>query len=311
MASLAKQHDLDVWTIASADGGTTASFVPALGGIGSSFQAPFRGARRELLFRHAWFWQRDAERTRGGFPFLFPICGRLRREEQDGVYLYRGRRYRLPIHGFSLRQPWRAEDAGSDALRLRLTDTDETREAYPFSFEVTLLYRVEAGALVCTQTIVNRGPQPMPYYAGFHPYWLTPPPGAGKEAMTIHLHALRRFRYNETRTDLVGEAEAHEFPAGIASPGLHEALHEITPGSPMRLDYPDGLRLFLRVDANPAGLYPLVQLYTMPDQPFFCVEPWMSHPNGMNTIDGVRWLAPGAVDEAVLTCRAQEEGPRA
>ena len=42
----------------------------------------------------------------------------------------------------------------------------------------------------------------------------------------------------------------------------------------------------------------------MADQPFFCVEPWMGHPNAMNTVAGVHWLAPGGSVRGVFSCKA-------
>ena len=48
------------------------------------------------------------------------------------------------------------------------------------------------------------------------------------------------------------------------------------------------------------NLFPYVQLYTMTEKPFFCVEPWMAAPNSLNTAKGCRWLEPGAVEHGVL-----------
>ena len=49
------------------------------------------------------------------------------------------------------------------------------------------------------------------------------------------------------------------------------------------------------------SFFSYVQLYTIPEQPFFCVEPWMSFPNAMNTVSGVRWLQPGQTECGILT----------
>ena len=201
MASKEMQHGYEVWTIGSPDGGTRASFVPEKGGTGSSLIV--RG--RELLFLHDYFQDRQTERIPGGWPFLFPICGRLERGGEAGRYLLDGRTYRLPSHGFGPRMPWQViESERADTLVMKLAYSEETLVAYPFRFEVTLAYRVEDGVLVCEQAYRNCGGVPMPYYAGFHPYFLTPEPGAGKESVVLDFSPTGAFRYNERFTDLVG-----------------------------------------------------------------------------------------------------------
>ncbi len=71
------------------------------------------------------------------------------------------------------------------------------------------------------------------------------------------------------------------------------------------LNFADGLQLTMSANGcNDKHLFPYIQLYTMTDKPFICVEPWMSFPNAINTMDGVRWLAPQQSDEGVLTLQA-------
>lgn len=298
MSAAERRDGFDVRTIRSPDGAARASFLPELGGIGFSLVLATRAGPRELLFTHDFLWDRAAERTRGGWPLLFPICGRLERDGEADAYLFAGERRRLPIHGFSLRVPWEVVgEAGADRLTLRLRESARTLDRYPFPFDVTLDYRIGASSLTCVQTVANRGDAPMPYYAGFHPYFLTPPPGAGKDEVRVDLRAEERWLYNARLTDVVGRAPATPFPAGIGAPGVNESLHRVAPDSVSSLTFPDGPVLRLRVSGE--APYPFVQLYTMPDKPFFCVEPWMSHPNALNTCGAARLLPPGASERAV------------
>ena len=69
----------------------------------------------------------------------------------------------------------------------------------------------------------------------------------------------------------------------------------------MQVVFPEGLRLNMSVvGRNDPDLFRFLQLYHISKEPFFCIEPWMSYPNAINSLDGMRWLAPGAVDRAVL-----------
>ena len=306
MATREHQHGQDVWAIGAGDGLTSARFVPAFGGIGSSLTLPFRGAAREMLFQHDFFWNEKYSRTRGGWPFLFPICGRLRRDGIEGAYLYNDRRYILTSHGFSLRKPWRMEDASApDALVMSLASDDETRQAYPFDFEVRLRYHVRPGALEAALEVTNTGSEPMPYYAGFHPYFLTPPAGGGKQEVRIAIASPRQWLYNADLTDITGPGFAAPFPCSIQAPAVNETLNEVADDHVTRMIYPDGFTMGALVTrASATRLFPFVQLYTIPERPFFCIEPWMGHPNALNSLTGFRWLAPGMRDHAVFIVRA-------
>lgn len=299
MASKEMQHGYEVWTIVSPDGGTRASFVPEKGGTGSSLIV--RG--RELLFLHDYFRDRQTERIPGGWPFLFPICGRLERGGEAGRYLLDGRTYRLPSHGFGPRMPWQViESERADTLVMKLAYSEETLVAYPFRFEVTLAYRVEDGVLVCEQAYRNCGGVPMPYYAGFHPYFLTPEPGAGKESVVLDFSPTGAFRYNERFTDLVGPVGPPPLPLSVhAAPVLEQWLTTVGVDRTTRVVMPDGLVIHMAAEGvEDPNLFPYVQLYTMTEKPFFCVEPWMAAPNSLNTVKGCRWLEPGAVEHGVL-----------
>ena len=289
------RHGVDEVTITAEDGKTRASFIPEWGGIGSSLVLPFDGEPVETLYQRDGFWDPKMDRTRGGLPYLFPICGRLERDGEAEIYLYGGQRFRLPIHGFSLRVPWRMEQASGDTIDLALSDTPATREAYPFSFELRVVWTVQPGRLLGEQRLTNTGEGALPFYAGFHPFFRTPPPGEGKEDVRVTLDAVRRLRYNRTLSDIAGDAPALTFPRPATDATLNESLHEVTPGAAARVDLPDGRWITLRAGGDKRiGGFPFIQCYTVQDQPFFCVEPWMGHPNGLNTVCGTCLLAPGA-----------------
>jgi len=303
MATTTTSASFDVRHIAARGGKTTAAIVPELGGIVSSFVAPVKGVPRETLFLHDWFWDRGAKRTRGGIPFIFPICGRLERDGAQDTYLYRGRRYTMPPHGFASRMPWRVTDhRRTDELTLEFKDTPATRAMYPFSFRLELRYRITPGRLECAQTYANTGGESMPFYAGFHPYFLTPP-GPGKRKTRVTFRAVRAFKYNEPLTDIVDTKPVPRTPRPIMSPALHELLTEAALPATATLHFPDGHSLATSArGVESPGMFGYLQFYTMPDKPFFCIEPWMGFPNALNTVAGAQWLAPGATLHGMFSC---------
>jgi galactose mutarotase-like enzyme len=304
MLEITKKSGFAVYTISSADGRTRASFVPEKGGVGSSIVMPYNGRERELLFLHDNFWQRNnVYDLSGGWPFLFPICARLERMGKAGSYLHDGKIYQMPIHGFAPYLSWKVlQNNASDTLMLELTDSAQTLAMYPFKFKVQLTYKVNNCKLTCEQIYTNIGDKPMPYYAGFHPYFLTPPATNGKAEVVLNYKPLRCLRYNSRLTDIVGEKALFAIPTSVANPEINEQLTEVPVNNIINLTYPDGFNLFMQTtNEGVDNLFRYLQLYTIANKPFICVEPWMAFPNALNTILGTRILAPSCSETACIS----------
>lgn len=132
---------------------------------------------RELL------WSGDPVLWDGVAPVLFPVCGWTR----HGEIRVGGRTYALGLHGFARHHRFAAVEVTATSATLVLTDTPETRAAYPFPFRFAVRYTLAARdlaphALIAELTVVNTGPAPMPYAAGLHPGFLHPPRIAGSAA---------------------------------------------------------------------------------------------------------------------------------
>lgn len=292
---------MKVYTITSADGQTRASFVPEKGGAGSSIIMPYQGQERELLFLHDHFWDKDNPTFPGGWPFLFPICGRLERMGKAGDYLYDGDVYNLPLHGFAYLMPWQVVHETSASLTMELTDNKDTLAVYPFAFKVRLTYKVINGKLICEQTYTNTGTKPMPYYAGFHPYFITPPAQAGKEKVMLDFKQLRHFRYNERITDLQGEQQLFDLPISAADPKIIEQLVEVPADNVVHLHFVDDFNLYMQAKGDKdAQMFRYIHLYTDASQPYICIEPIMGFPNALNTAYGSRWLLPNQSEAGIV-----------
>lgn len=305
MARIYSAHGYEFREISSPGGRLRMALVPEVGGMGTSLRCGTGEDARELLWLHEDFWKEGSTQRYGGWPFLFPICARLERDGEPECYLYRGRRYRMPIHGFASRVPWRVVDETDHSICMRLNDNEQTREQYPFSFEVTLAYSLEDDRIVCEQRYCNTGDKPMPYYAGFHPYFATPRTGAGKEECTVDLHPTCRYVYNSRLTDTVGTAEAMKFPIPITEPGINEQLFRVPQGDcRAEMTLHDGLRFRVEASGNQDdGMYPFIQLFTQKEHPFFCIEPWMGAPNMLNAVEGSRWIAPHEEEYGIFSVK--------
>lgn len=282
------------------DGVSCMRFVPEKGGTAYSLVLPGTDGPRELLYVHDNFWQDDYDDLIGGWPFCFPVCARLQRNGQQGVYLYNGKRYQLPIHGVSWYQPWRVLAHEQDRLVMQLSANTHSLEHYPFQFEVTLDYRIAPGKLHCEQMYTNHGDEAMPYYAGFHPYFLTPAADSGKVDVILDFASSGRLLYNEQLTDIEGWAEALSWPCSVADSAINEQLSVVDGCNVFHLQYDGGDQVTMQVVADKPDLFPYIQTYTVAEKPFICVEPWMGHPNALNTAGACQWLQPGQSQQATM-----------
>lgn len=294
------ENRFEAYTIIASDGLTQATIVPDRGGWVSSIILPLESGVREILYQHDHAWDDELNHLPGGSPFVFPICARIARGEKENIYLYDGKQYELKIHGFSWYEKWFVEHVTKDGIEIVLRHNEKTLACYPFQFEVRLRYEVRPGKLTCYQVYENQeATKKMPYYAGFHPYFLTPHPAEGKEKVVVDFKATRRLKYNEKLTDVIGEQPILQTPISISSPDVNEQLSILCHQDKLaKLIFPNGDVIHINLTEN-AHYFPYLQLYTVPEKPFFCIEHWMGFPNALNSVDGVRWLKAGDSETAV------------
>lgn len=114
----------------------------------------------------------------GHAPVLFPIVGMVR----DGRYRLGEREYEMPKHGIARTAQFKVVERDAASATFRLSDSAETRKAYPFAFQLDVTFAVEAMTLRMTATIGNTGDTPMPFSFGFHPAFAWPLPGGAPKA---------------------------------------------------------------------------------------------------------------------------------
>jgi galactose mutarotase-like enzyme len=111
----------------------------------------------------------------GHAPLLFPIVGAL----NGGTYRLGDRDYALAKHGFARTSRFDVRENAADRIRFELSDSEQTREVFPFSFQLAIEYTVAGQELTVTAMVRNDGEAPMPFSFGFHPAFAWPLPGGG------------------------------------------------------------------------------------------------------------------------------------
>lgn len=276
------EDNLEVCEV-SDPGGTAARIVPARGGI----MAEFLCWGVPVFYLDKNTLRTPGQNIRGGNPVLFPICGPL----EEGQYtLPGGRQYAMKQHGLARNMSWQLVDVKCDPDSSRVTleccSDEETKRGYPFDFRLVFTYVVEPGRLTIEQTYYNNSADAMPFYAGFHPYFLAPGPKA--VSLNIPARAYYDLKNGETRP-FEGNLELNRRPeTNLVFGGLA--------GCEAGFDRSDGWRVTVKFDDN----FRYIVLWALQDKDFLCLEPWMGNNYDLNR-GLARSVAPGSSLSAVVS----------
>lgn len=98
-------------------------------------------------------------------PILFPIVGTLK----NNTYLYKGKSYQLPRHGFARDMEFELIEKSTSEAVFLLQANKETKLVYPFDFELQLIYALKDSELNISYKVTNKGSEAMYYSIGGHP----------------------------------------------------------------------------------------------------------------------------------------------
>lgn len=111
-----------------------------------------------------WLWQGNPDVWASQAPLLFPFIGRLK----DSSYTYEGKTYEMDKHGFAKDQLFTVSEQSESKICFQLSDSAETQKSFPFSFTLTVEYRLEGNKLHKTHHVRNNGTGDMYYELGGH-----------------------------------------------------------------------------------------------------------------------------------------------
>ena len=160
-------------------------------------------------------------------------------------------------------------------------------------YRLLLCYDLSPSQLDITLKITNHDVKPMPYYAGFHPYFYIP--YDSRAHAILRLPEGPRYLYNNQLTQVVGQCTGLKGPVMLSEPILHEALFGITNQCAASITYPEGDQLMIRQRPESTARFRYIQCYA-PEEDFVCIEPWMGYPNGLNVAGVPSLLMPGQSD---------------
>ncbi len=120
---------------------------------------------KELLWQaDPSFWSRHA-------PVLFPIVGNV----NGNVIKYKGKSYPMTPHGFARDMDFELADKNDKSVSFLLKSNAETKEKYPFDFELLITHVLEDSTVKVIWEIKNPSEtEPLYYSIGGHPAFNCP-----------------------------------------------------------------------------------------------------------------------------------------
>ncbi len=125
-----------------------------------------------------FIWEGDPAVWEDKAPVLFPICGSLK----EGKYVFDGKEYSLPQHGFASRVEYEVEEKTNDSVTLLYAANKETKKCYPFDFAFRVVFTLSGNKLNVDYKVENKDSKPLYFSAGAHEGYACP---EGYEAYSV------------------------------------------------------------------------------------------------------------------------------
>lgn len=277
--------------------GLRAELVPGIGAQCFRLQWTHQGVIYDLLRSPENLEALREEPIQYGIPVLFPFPNRI----AGGQFTFEGQQVRLPItepergnaiHGLVLDAPWSVALSGADEhcafvlCTLSSEDHPQIHNVFPYPFRVEYELCLAEGRLITRFRAQNTGQSTLPMGYGIHPWFPAP----------ISPHGDRRQVRIQGPVTKVWELE-HLLPTGRTlnpnsyrnlEPGV--ALGDLSfddvytgvsvtgPWESKVTDPAAGVEIVVRSAPN---LRELV-IYSTPDQPIVCLEPYSCTTNAVN-----------------------------
>lgn len=276
-----QEQQYKTYILSDEDAQSQIEVVPERGGIITKW----RLQGQEILYLDTERFANPDLTVRGGIPILFPICGNL----PDNTYTYQGQQYTLKQHGFARDLPWEVTEQGtqdSASITLVLNSNHQTRQLYPFDFQVAFTYQLKGNTLSIRQRYTNNSAESMPFSTGLHPYFYT----LDKAQLQFEIPSTQfQDQRNQTIHPFTGSFDFESDEIDVAFQDLTSLTATVTDNSRR-------WQLTLGYDKFHSRLV----FWTVKGKDFYCLEPWSAPRNALNTAEQLIILEAGATFETLV-----------
>ncbi len=227
-----------------------------------------------------YLWQGDEAHWKDRALNLFPFIGRM----FEGRFLYKGTLYPARPHGLARYFPFSLEKKTENSLTFLLTDNEETKKEYPFSFAFRVIFIIEGAVLTTRYEVTNTDDKTLICAFGGHP-GINVPFGKGK----FEEYYLEFPVKTEVRRQLLAPGDCYMADKAVPYPltdGVKLPLrHDLFEHDAIILENTcgevalkcDKESRYVSMNFNGFKFIGFWQAYA-DDTPYLCLEPWSALP---------------------------------
>lgn len=222
-------------------------------------------------------WNADPKHWNRHAPVLFPHVGRY----YNNQCLINGQIYHSGQHGFARDMEFICTEATETSVTHLLASSAESKESYPFDFRLLITHQLTGRELTVRWTVVNEDSQTMYFTIGGHPAFNVPAiPGTVQEDyyLTFNNESELTCSLLDLSNGTVFDGKTYPL---VLEHGRCRIKKELFDNDTLVFDngqltrvgiaFPDGTPY---VEMTCQG-FPNFGIWTAPDSPFVCLEPWM------------------------------------
>ena len=216
-----------------------------------------------------YIWNGNADFWAMSSPLLFPICGGLKKDK----YVLNGKEYTLEKHGYARFKTFEIESKTDNCIVFLHKSDDETKQKYPFDYELRVIYTLTNKTLKVDYSVINKTDNTMYFSIGSHEGYYTPEGIEDYDVIfpqneTLNAYVLYGNLLSNQQLPIIKDQnylplyDKYFTVDALVFKDLKSksaTLRNRKTGKALRVDFPDD-KYFL--------------LWHKPNTPYICVEPW-------------------------------------
>ena len=226
-----------------------------------------------------YLWQGDPTWWAGRAPVLFPILCAMK----DDTYIYNGKTYNMPKHGFVRQAAFNTTGAEGAKIVFEYTDNEETRGLYPFAFLFQVIFELSGNTLITTYRTENHNNCPMYFSFGSHEAYRCPRE-EGESFSDYYLEFDKDGTYISEKANDAGLLSGETFTV-IENGRIIPLTPELFACDTLVFKNVQSSKIFLKSRKSPEVVEvdyqdaPYLGIWTKIGAPYVCIEPWYGLPD--------------------------------
>ena len=212
-------------------------------------------------------------------PILFPIVGTLK----NNSYLNNGKQFELNRHGFAREMEFELIKKTEESATFSLVSTKETKEIYPFDFELEICYTLIDNVLNIDYKVINKNDVIMPFSIGAHPAFAL---SGNFEDYSLEFFQDKSLNYHLLEEGLISN-NTNELQLENKQLSLNYQLFE---KDALVFKTLKSKSITILKKSNPIlnvnfNDFPNLGIWTVVNAPFLCIEPWFGYSDTLDEYD--------------------------